>query len=74
MEQQAGKITEFRSLPFGTRVEFNDGHRTRRGRISGLIEPQMPQPVREGAEFYPGGYLVGRYRVTPAWGHKIRAL
>lgn len=61
-------------LPVGTRVEFWDGKQMRHGRINRVIEPQMPAPVREGTEFYPGGYSVGRYMVTPAWGHVIRPL
>lgn len=61
-------------LAVGDRVEFWDGKQMRRGRVNGIIPAQMPTPVREDTEFYPGGYSVGRYRVTPAWGQIIRPL
>lgn len=62
------------TLAVGDRVEFWDGKRMRTGRINGITRPQMPKPVRENTQFYPGGYAVGRYLVTPAWGHIIRPL
>lgn len=75
---QAAALTEISGewspLPLGTAVEFSDGQAIRRGKVNGLIEPQMPRPVREDTEFYPGGYIVGRYRVTPGYGHAIRPL
>lgn len=67
-------VPKFRPYPLGTLVEFSDGRETRRGKISGIVEAGMPRPMREGSEVYPGGYLVGRYRITPGWGHEIRPI
>ncbi|AQW55269.1 hypothetical protein ACIQPP_05465 [Streptomyces violaceusniger] len=60
--------------PLGTRVEVTADEFTHCGRIRGVVKPQMPRPVRENTEFYPGGYLIGPYWVTPAWGHAVRPI
>lgn len=70
----AQQNTDWEPYPVGTWVEFHDGKRTRRGRVRGILPPCMPTPVREDTEFYPGGYLVGSYIITPARGHLIRSL
>jgi hypothetical protein len=64
-------VPAFRPMPLGTWVKFNDGKKERRGKISGVVEPGFGRPIRDDSECYPGGYIVGGYRITPAWGHEI---
>lgn len=64
-------VPVFRPLPVGQWVKFHDGKKERRGKIRGVVEPGYGRPIREGSECYPGGYIVGGYRITPAWGQQI---